>query len=89
MKIYRLEKEFRFDPQSGLTNEVIVRSPIERIAHPKHGEFEASSNGTFDVPEEFGAWLCSTPGWHAGESPFPAEESPKRRTRKPDVDEEG
>ncbi|MEM0142430.1 MAG: hypothetical protein QXL94_00550 [Candidatus Parvarchaeum sp.] len=77
MKIYHLEKRTvvrqELDPHTGIKNirQVVIKpSNYERLVSPEGVVYEAESDGSFDVPPEFGQMLLKTQGWEQGVPPI-------------------
>jgi hypothetical protein len=77
------------DPQRGVlaTRETVFKQgTTTQVTHPTLGAFDIDPDGSFEVPEELGRFLCAGPGWYEGPNPFAAEleaaEKPARKPRK-------
>lgn len=77
MKIHQVVETFEnlheIDPRKGpvLRKErVLKEGSTTAIDDPTHGHFEIGPDGSFDVPDELGVFLCRTPDWFEGPNPF-------------------
>jgi hypothetical protein len=88
MKIHQVvasdEIRREVDPRRGLVarkEKVLQPGHPAAISSPEHGQFECGPDGTFDVPDELGEWLCSLGhGWYRGANPFAVEDQQTPRT---------
>jgi len=73
------------------TERVIERATTSAISVPKKGfascpegaTFEIQPDGTFEVPDDVGAFYTRMPDWHAGPSPFPPLEMVRAAAAQP------
>jgi len=77
MKIYQVvateELRHEVDPIKGIRvrrEQVIAQGGALSIAGGEHGTFEIGSDGSFDVPDEFGRFMLNQPGWYEGVNPL-------------------
>lgn len=77
MKIHQViatqEPRHDVDPVRGviLRMETVLKAGTAlTIAGGDHGSFDIGEDGAFDVPDELGEFLLSTPGWFEGTNPF-------------------
>jgi hypothetical protein len=96
MKIHQVvestELKHVIDPIRGMTvhrEQVLKPGVAATIDHPEHGTFEINPDGSFDVPDELGEWLCNTPGWYEGSTPFgeQVDRTKAARTKKAETSE--
>ena len=72
------ENHYETDPHRGLVlkeTTSIKQGTAEEIVHPT-GTYTVGPDGSFDVPDEVADFLCTTPNWFRGPSPF-AEQAPQ------------
>lgn len=91
MKIFHVQESWQdrwvLDPVTGpaMRHELVAKqstmgtiSVPEKVypSLPDGATFDVGDDGSFEVPDEVGAFFLRMPGWHAGVSMFPKEEAP-------------